>query len=90
MGPEETGAEYGILGPEGPHQSICGGKAECVSGLIERSSPTLEAVCIRLKPERLRPRSNGAAEYIDEELPSEEETVVKLPKDPETEKAGAA
>ena len=89
MGPEGTGAEYGILGPGGPHHSIHGGKTECVPDLTERSSPTLEPVCIRLKSERLRSASHGATEYVDEELPNEEEeVVVKLPKDMESEKTG--
>ena len=62
MGMEGTGSEYGTPGPWGPHQSICDGKTGCVPDLTERSSPTLEPVCVRLKPERLKSRSHGATE----------------------------
>ena len=89
MGPEGTGAVYGILGPGGPCQSICDGKTECVVDLIKRSSTTLESVCRKLGLERPRPRSKGTTESMDDELPDrKEEALVRLLQDLETEKRG--
>ena len=85
----EKGLEYEILGPEGPHQSICGGKSECVPGPAERFSATLEPICVKLKPEELESTSPGTTGYEDKEsLKEQKETVDGLPKDLEGEKIG--
>ena len=49
--PERTGAAYELLGPGGPHQSICDGNTECVVNPIERSSSTLGLLCEKLELE---------------------------------------
>ena len=68
VGPEGTGAAYEILGPGGPHQSICDGKTEYVVDPIKRSSTTLGLVCGKLELEGPKPRSNAAMEFTNEEL----------------------
>ena len=89
MGPEGTGAVYEILGPGGPHQSICDGKTECDVDPIERSSATLELMCGKLELEGPKPRSNGAMEFMNKELlDGKEGALVKFLKDLETEKTG--
>ena len=89
MGPEGTGAAYEILGPGSPHQSICDGRTECVVDPTERSSTTPRLVCEKLELEGPKPRSNGAMEFMNEELPDGKGGVlVKLLKDLETEKMG--
>ena len=89
VGPEGTGAVYEILGPGGPHQSIRDEKTKRVVDPIERSSTTLELVCGKLELEGPKPKSNGAMEFMNEELLDEKEgTLVKLLKDLETEKTG--
>ena len=87
VGPEGTGAVYEIVGPGGPHESIHDGKIECVVDPIKRSSTTLGLVCGKLELEGSKPRSNGAMELVNEELPDGKEGV-KLLKDLETEKMG--
>ena len=69
VGPEETGAVYEILGPGGPHQSIHDGKTEHVVDLIERSSTTPGLVYKRPELEGAKPKSNGAMESMNMELP---------------------
>ena len=69
VGPEGIGAVYEILGPGGPHQSIHDGKTECVVDLIERSSMTPELMCRGPELEGAKPKSNGAMESTNEELP---------------------
>ena len=87
VGPEGAGAAYEMLGLGGPHQSICGGKTECVVDLIERSSTTLGSVCGKLEPEGPKSRSRGATEFMNGELlDGKKETLVKLLQDLETEK----
>ena len=89
MGPEGTGAAYEILDPGGPHQSIPDGKTECVVDPIERSSTALGLVCGKLELEGPKPRSDGATEFMNEELlDGKEGALVKLLKDLETEKMG--
>ena len=85
-GPEGTGVVYEILGP---HYSIHDGKSKCVVDPIERSLTTPRLMCGKLELERPKPRSNGAMEFMNEELPDEKEGVlVKLLRDLETEKMG--
>ena len=45
VGAEGIWAAYELLGPGGPHQSICDGNTECVVDPIERSSATLGLLC---------------------------------------------
>ena len=54
MGPEGMGPVYEVLGPGGPHQSICDGKTECVVDLIERYQP--ELMCKRSELEGANPK----------------------------------
>ena len=89
MGPEGTGAAYEILGPRGPHQSICDGNTKCVVDPIKRSSTKLGLVYRKLGLEGPKPRLNGAMGFMNEELPDGKEgALVKLLKDLETEKIG--
>ena len=86
VGPEGIGAVYEILGPGGPHQSIHDGKTEPVVDLMERSSTTLELVYRRPELEGAKPKSNGATESTNEDLPvTKGETLLKLLQDLETE-----
>ena len=73
MGPEGTGAVYEILGPGGPHQPIHDGKTEHIVDLIERSSTTPGLVCRKPELEGPKPKSNGATESMNEELPDKKE-----------------
>ena len=87
--PEGTGAVYEILGPGGPHQSIHDERTECVVDPIKRSSTTPRLVCGKLELEGPKPRSNGAMEFTNGELPDGKEGVlVNLLKDVETKKMG--
>ena len=61
------GAMYEVLGPGGPHQSICDGKTDCVVNLIKRSSTTPDSVCNGPKFEGTKLKSNGAMESTNEE-----------------------
>ena len=86
VGPEGMGAVYEVLGPGGPHQSIFDGKTDCVVDLIERSSMTPESMCKRPKLEGAKPKSNGAMESTNEELPvTKGEALLKLLQDLEIE-----
>ena len=85
VGPEGTGAVYEILGPGGPHQSIRDGKTECVVDLIERSSTMPGLVYRRPELEGAKPKSNGATESMNKELPvTKGEALLKLLQDLET------
>ena len=64
------GAMYEVLGPGGPHQSICGGRIDCVVNLIERSSTTLDSVCDRPEFGRTKFESKDTKGFADEEYPS--------------------
>ena len=86
VGPEGTGAVYEVLGPGGPHQSIHDGKTEHVVDLIERSSTTPESMCKGPELEGAKPKSNGAMESTNEELPvTKGEALLKLLQDLEIE-----
>ena len=86
VGPEGIGAVYEILGPGSPHQSICDGKTEHVVDLIKRSSMTPELICRGPELEEAKPKSNGAMESTNEELPvTKGEALFKLLQDMETE-----
>ena len=85
MGPEGIGAAYELLSPGGPHQSICDGNTECVVDPIKRSSATLGLLHEKLEVEEPHPRSNGATEFMNEELPDGKGALVKLLKDLGTE-----
>ena len=61
------GAMYEVLGPEGPHQSICDGKMNCAVNLIERSSTTLDSVCNRPELEGTKFESEDTIGFADEE-----------------------
>ena len=69
VGPEGTEAMYEVLGPGGPHQSIHDGKTECVVDLIKRSSRTPELMCKGPELKGAKPKSNGATESTNKELP---------------------
>ena len=64
-----AGAMYKVLGPGGPHQSICSGRTDCVVNLIERSSTTLDSVCNRPKFEGTKFESKDTMGFADEEYP---------------------
>ena len=64
-----VGAMYKVLGPEGPHQSIRGGKTDCVVNLIERSLTTPDLVCNRPEFEGTKFKSNDTMGFADEEYP---------------------
>ena len=86
VGPEGMGAVYEVLGPGGPHQSICDQKTEGVVDLIKRSSMTPESVCKGPELERAKPKSNGATESTNEKLPvTKGEALLKLLQDLEIE-----
>ena len=61
---------YEVLGPGGPHQSIHGGRIDCVVNLIERSSTTLDSVCNRPEFEETQFESKDTMGFADEEYPS--------------------
>ena len=89
MGQEGTGAAYDILGPGDPHQSIRDEKTKHVVDPTKRSSTTLGLVCGKLELEGPKPRSNGAMEFMNEELlDGKEGALVKLLKYLETKKMG--
>ena len=86
---EETGTVYRALGPDGPYQSICNGKIECVVDLIERSSTTQGMVCGKLEVGGPRLRSAGVTELMNEGPPDEaRDVLVASLKDVGTEKKG--
>ena len=60
---------YGVLGPKGPYQSICGGKTDCVVDLIERSLATSDSVYNGPEFEGTKFKSNGAMGFANEEYP---------------------
>ena len=77
---------YEVLDPGGPHQSIHDGKTVCVVDLIKRSSMTPELMCKGPELEGARPKSNGAVESTNEELPiTKGEAPLKLLQDLEIE-----
>ena len=86
VGPEGIGAVYEILGPGGPHQSICAGKTEHVVDLIERSSKASELMCRGPELEGAKPKPNGATnESTNEKLPvTKGEALLELLQDLET------
>ena len=85
VGPEGTEVVYEVLGPGGPHQSICGGKTEHVVDLIKRSM-TPESMCKRPELEGAMSKSNGAMESTNEELlVTKGEALLKLLQDLEIE-----
>ena len=61
---------YEVLGPEGPHQSICVGRIDCAVDLIERSSTTLDSVCNRPQLEGTKFKSKDTMEFVDGECPN--------------------
>ena len=63
------GAMYEVLGPGGLHQSIHGGRTDCVVNLIERSSTTLGSVCNRPEFEGPKFESKDTMGFADEEYP---------------------
>ena len=65
-----VGAMYEVLGPGGPHQSICGERTDCVVNLIERSSTTLDSVCNRPEFEGTKFESKDIMGFADEEYPN--------------------
>ena len=65
-----AGAMYEVLGPGGPHQSIRGGKTDCVVNLIERSLTTLNSVCNRPEFEGTKFESKDTMGFADEEYPN--------------------
>ena len=65
-----TGAMYEVLGPGGPHQSIHGGRMDCVVNLIERSLTTLDSVCNKPELEEAKFKSKDTMGFADEEYPS--------------------
>ena len=64
------GTMYKVLGPEGPYQSICGGRMDCAVNLTERSSTTLDSVCNRPELEGIKFQSRDTMGFADEEYPS--------------------
>ena len=86
VGPEGMGPVYEVLGPGGPHQSICDGKTERVVDLIKRSSMTPESMCEGPELEGANPKLNSAMESTNEELPvTKGEALLKLLQDLEIE-----
>ena len=69
VGSEGTEAVYETLGPGSPHQSIDHGTTERVVDLIKRSSTTPGLLCRKPEVEGPKPKSNGAMESVNEELP---------------------
>ena len=61
---------YEVLGPEGPHQSICSGRIDCAVDLIERSSTTLDSVCNRPELKGTKFESKDTMEFADGECPN--------------------
>ena len=61
---------YKVLGPEGPYQSICGGRIDCAVDLTERSSTTLDSVCNGPELEGTKFESKDAMGFADEEYPN--------------------
>ena len=60
---------YKVLGPEGPYQSICGGRIDCAVDLTERSSTTLDSVCNGPELEGTEFKSKDAMGFADGEYP---------------------
>ena len=58
-----------MLGPKGPHQSICGGKTDCVVNLIERSLAAPGSVYNGLEFERTKFKGNDAVGFANDEYP---------------------
>ena len=65
-----------MLGPKGPHQSICGGKIDCVVNLIERSSTAPGSVYNELEFEGTKSEANDAMGFTNEEYPGIKEDVL--------------
>ena len=64
-----AGVTYEVLGPGGLHQSICGGRTDCVVNLIEKSLTTLDSVCNRPEFEGTKFESKDTMGFADEEYP---------------------
>ena len=64
---------YEVLDPEGPYQSICGGRTDCAVNLTERSSTTLDSVYNELELEGIKFESKDAIGFIDGEYPIRKE-----------------
>ena len=60
---------YKVLSPGGPHQSIHGGRTDCVVHLIERSLTTPDSVCNRPEFEETKFESKDTMGFADEEYP---------------------
>ena len=58
---------YEVLGPEGPYQSICGGRIDCAVNLTERSLTTLDSVYNELELEGIKFKSKDAIGFVDGE-----------------------
>ena len=57
---------YEVLGPGGLHQSICGGRMDCVVNLIERSLTTVDSVCNKPELEGTKFKSKDTMGFADE------------------------
>ena len=56
-----------MLGPKGPHQSICGGKIDCVVDLVERSLTAPGSVYNELAFEGTKFEANDAVGFANGE-----------------------
>ena len=65
-----------MLGPKGPHQSIRGGKTDCVVDLTERSLAAPGSVYNELEFEGTKFEANDAVGFANEEYPGIEEDVL--------------
>ena len=82
VGPEGMGPVCKVLDPGGPHKSICDGKTDCVTDLMERSSTTPVSMCNGPKLDGAKTELNGAMEFTNEELPvTKGEVLLKLLQD---------
>ena len=64
-----AGTMYEVLGPEGPYQSICGGRIDCAVNLTERSSTTQDSVCNGSELEGIKFESKDTMGFADGEYP---------------------
>ena len=68
-----------MLGPKGPHQSICGGKTDCVVDLFERSLEAPGSVYDGLEFEGTKFKANDAVGFANEEYPGiKEDALLRL------------
>ena len=71
---------YIALGPEGPHQSIHGGRTDWVVDLIERSLTTLDSVYKWPELEGTKVELNDIMGFTDEDHPGvKEDALLRLP-----------